>query len=1590
MALLRLKKSVEIRHKRKAELDAFFAEATGITTPAPGPSQNTVALEKALGVLEATIVGDAEAAIPKLRLAVERKRLKAIRSGVPKEVAKTSTDSARTPLKRPKNRRETLSNAQESGKDEAKVDTPAESSATPAKKKRATLVKPAEAENKAVEEGDLAGKTPKKKQATLTGWLVKTPEPKNDGDQADRAPDVDLMPVLSSKRAKKKPSVLKKADGSGSDVAQADSTSGPLPSPGLPAKSALNRSTKKQLATPRKPGNVEKVVVQSESAKKQRAAPHKSAATSSGVEVEKEIQQESLKKQRATPRNSSSLVKGVEPESTKKQFQTPRKPGNVEKVIAQESTKKGRATPRKSEATSSKAEKAVVEAVITSAPGTKKQTRTPRKPSKEEEKEGRQVDPTSDSTAAPSVEAVHEEVKKKRTKPAKIDVVELSEDEAPPNRKEEVSAKPEDSIDLDETFALPMHPIDIDIPVDSTPASAVPSHISTGSWPTASAKRRSTASNPSLLRRPTPNPALEIAQVCRDQFAKLYAQKFVPPPRRKTAWDFVLEEVKYLSEEFRRERKFAQRCRVTVSREITRWWSAQNQWKERQKQESIKNRKKQCAHVAKLVKEFWSNVSKVVHAKAMQDIAASKRAVMREHVNKMIEDAEHLSTLLSSSFVPVQGTNENAENTARKPAKKRKSAGADRTLLNESQASMDDVLKSLPVEYLAKITGIDATVLDAERSASPSAEKEALEPEEADAPVKQETIAVLAHLACTEYKWGPHLVIVPTSVILNWEMEFFKWCPGFKVLSYYGTVKERKAKRAGWQKPDAFHVCIASYNTVMMDLRMFKRKHWQYMVLDEAHNIKNFKSMKWQALLTMNADHRLLLTGTPLQNNLMELWSLMHFLMPEVFASHDAFKEWFSNPLNDMVEGNVEYNDELVNRLHKILRPFILRRLKCQVEKQMPGKTEIIVKCPLSRRQRFLYDDFMGLRSTRECLQSGKMVSVLGVIMQLRKCCNHPSLFEPRGVTSPFIFKAKRTYFPGKCFDIVPPEETAAFSGYSLFGHINHLESSNKVSILDEKPKWPQFRRYKFDKGAEDGRLAMGFLKLRNTRSPESRKSPFIQLLASQRIVYPVQNEAQLGGLIKRARGSEKPQSHYDRKPAIPYGFIDVLLQEISDPLHARQQTMHDDVEKVLLRPFSSLPRYSIYLPAAVSLERRLDVGQGRRSCHKGEDLQMDNYCAEVYRTLDKRSARMLGDQQMQLPDTRLIEFDCGKLQVLKNLLQRLHSEGHRVLIFTQMARMLDILQEFLSFHCYHYFRLDGATGIEQRHAMMERFNTDPKIFCFILSTRAGGVGINLTGADTVIFYDSDWNPTMDAQAQDRCHRIGQTRHVTIYRMISDRTIEENILKKAMQKRRLGEMAIDEGGFTPDFFKQSSNLRDLFKDDLAEDDLPVCVDVPQDAKAFEKEMAAVEEEQDTTNLKIARDEAKAETGEFALTAGSVRDTQLEELSQDQMLFRELITRMLPIERYALRQVEADTAAYYDKQTEQAMEEERRKGGESQKVKPPGPSRVRKPLPAPKERGLRRSTQLTKKVAESDGFALKPRKRSSLHVKGNSDESDDDA
>jgi len=214
--------------------------------------------------------------------------------------------------------------------------------------------------------------------------------------------------------------------------------------------------------------------------------------------------------------------------------------------------------------------------------------------------------------------------------------------------------------------------------------------------------------------------------------------------------------------------------------------------------------------------------------------------------------------------------------------------------------------------------------------------------------------------------------------------------------------------------------------------------------------------------------------------------------------------------------------------------------------------------------------------------------------------------------------------------------------------------------------------------------------------------------------------------------------------------------------------------------------------------------------------------------------------RNLSFPDRFAVEHDCGKLRTLSRLLKDLQSARHRCLIFTQMAKMLDILEKFMNLHGYTYVRLDGNTRVEQRQRVVERFNRDERVFCFISSTRSGGLGLNLTGADTVIFYDTDWNPSMDKQAQDRCHRIGQTHTVHIYRLITSYTIEENILRKSMQKRKLEDMILEEGEFTTEFYEKVK-VRELLE--VQEDTLEAALRAVEDDEDFSALKAAQKEEQ---------------------------------------------------------------------------------------------------------------------------------------------------
>ncbi|XP_051168190.1 helicase domino isoform X6 [Leptopilina boulardi] len=1067
-----------------------------------------------------------------------------------------------------------------------------------------------------------------------------------------------------------------------------------------------------------------------------------------------------------------------------------------------------------------------------------------------------------------------------------------------------------------------------------------------------------------------------------------------------------------------------------------------------------------------------------------------------------------------------------------------------------------------------------------------------------------QTIALLAHLACEKGNWGPHLIIVPTSVMLNWEMECKKWCPGFKILTYYGTQKDRKQKRTGWTKPNAFHICITSYKLVIQDHQSFRRKKWKYLILDEAQNIKNFKSQRWQLLLNFQTQRRLLLTGTPLQNNLMELWSLMHFLMPNVFQSHREFKEWFSNPVTGMIEGNSEYNENIIRRLHKVLRPFLLRRLKTEVEKQLPKKYEHVVMCRLSKRQRYLYDDFMSRAKTKETLASGNLLSVINVLMQLRKVCNHPNLFEVRPTISPFQMEGIEyvtsslvanalDYDPFEHIDLSCVNLLLVKVEFMLTAFIAHrarrLQTPRKlIEEIDSAPELPPRCpsgkikiNVRLSNQAKSTNVQQAKAKCITSAvlSPRVGTSPLIksasnQTPSGQGVTLRVAGGQQLQGYSVQLvphQGSVKAiplppnlqttnvgstttsstttggsnsqkitvantnireglqrlatqtvtvkQGDSVQRIAVPSGFAHLVqtatgrhilltsnqqnANTVVTPSGQRLTVLSKSlvglsttagVNKVFSgvvtttsggRPIVRVPQLNMntsqahiasgaqirpnivttttttkqpvlkeivasnkvitkeeqapksgfHMPQVEDERRRRRQGKLRLLANVnetrcaacplyGEDLFMAlrlgkpaNGCqwhggwmhctnakeesprtrrqffsrtealAEAIKSTEQIVEELKGiferfvtyvpavqapqprfhcshpppqklwaEQRLkfelkrqlspklallhpvarsmltQFPEPRLIQYDCGKLQSLDQLLRRLKSGSHRVLIFTQMTRMLDVLEAFLNFHGHIYLRLDGATKVDQRQVLMERFNADKRIFCFILSTRSGGVGVNLTGADTVIFYDSDWNPTMDAQAQDRCHRIGQTRDVHIYRLVSDKTVEENILKKANQKRLLGDLAIEGGNFTTAYFK-SSTIQDIFNVDQTEGDastrMAEVLDQSRERErilqresssslsqpnsigeekaamgALESALAAAEEDLDVQAAKTAKAEAVADLAEFdeniPLDEPDKDETQI---SKAEIEVQNLVSQLTPVERYAMKFIE---------------------------------------------------------------------------------------
>ncbi|CAL9728310.1 ISWI chromatin-remodeling complex ATPase Isw1p [Monosporozyma unispora] len=424
-----------------------------------------------------------------------------------------------------------------------------------------------------------------------------------------------------------------------------------------------------------------------------------------------------------------------------------------------------------------------------------------------------------------------------------------------------------------------------------------------------------------------------------------------------------------------------------------------------------------------------------------------------------------------------------------------------------------------------------------------------------------QTISFLGYLRYVEKKRGPFLVIAPKSTLNNWLREFNKWTPEVNAFILQGDKDERAQLIQDKLMICDFDVVIASYEIIIREKASFRKIDWEYIIIDEAHRIKNEESLLSQVLREFTSRNRLLITGTPLQNNLHELWALLNFLLPDIFSDSQDFDDWFS------AETTEEDQEKVVKQLHTVLQPFLLRRIKNDVETSLLPKKELNLYVGMSSMQKKWYRKI--LEKDLDAVNGGSggkesKTRLLNIVMQLRKCCNHPYLFD----------------------------------------------------------------------GAE---------------------------------------------------------------PGPPY-------------------------------------------------------------------------------TTDEH-----------------IIYNAEKLNVLDKLLGKLKENGSRVLIFSQMSRVLDILEDYCYFRGYEYCRIDGSTDHELRIQAIDEYNApDSKKFIFLLTTRAGGLGINLTTADTVVLYDSDWNPQADLQAMDRAHRIGQKKQVKVFRMVTDNSVEEKILERATQKLRLDQLVIQQ------------------------------------------------------------------------------------------------------------------------------------------------------------------------------------------------------
>ncbi|OJT09488.1 hypothetical protein TRAPUB_14022 [Trametes pubescens] len=721
-----------------------------------------------------------------------------------------------------------------------------------------------------------------------------------------------------------------------------------------------------------------------------------------------------------------------------------------------------------------------------------------------------------------------------------------------------------------------------------------------------------------------------------------------------------------------------------------------------------------------------------------------------------------------------------------------------------------------------------------------------------------QSISLLAYLAETHDIWGPFLVVSPASTLHNWQQELTRFVPKLKALPYWGNPKDRATLRKFWSKKEIsydedapFHVLITSYQLIIQDQQYFQRVKWQYMILDEAQNIKNSSSARWKTLLGFQCRNRLLLTGTPIQNSMQELWALLHFIMPSLFDSHDEFNEWFSKDIENAAENKgSKLNEHQLRRLHMILKPFMLRRVKRHVQNELSEKIEEDIYVDLSARQRSLYKALLANVSVQDLLEKAANLgdadsarSLMNLVMQFRKVCNHPELFERADVVAPFSFSdfgrsgplnregdfVQLPYSTRNPIEYMIPKLFYEDGGLLDIPHENSLNRTGDGPLARMMNIWSTDMVHRSLQ--DDNHSAFAFLRFIDMSPAEASAAHTSSTFARQlRALQQDQRRNELEPYKEDSLFVAHSASHpFTFSPLARLANLETAeglpsLREISTVTWATSCLSRAELRWFI--PHALAPPISVYSADRTFVERQTQVVEAPKESLALYGLPQHMWDSEPAIEAFQEEVgdvppsgivgispnNQLPPAPMQVPEAKRLIYDSGKLARLDALLQQLKTGDHRCLIYFQMTRMMDLMEEYLIYRQYKYLRLDGSSKLEDRRDMVMEWQTRPDIFIFILSTRAGGLGINLTAADTVIFYDHDWNPSNDAQAMDRAHRLGQTRQVTVYRLITKGTIDERIVQLARVKKDVQDIVVGNKTFT-DVTKPSEIVQLLLNED---------------------------------------------------------------------------------------------------------------------------------------------------------------------------------